>query len=197
MERKKITVEELLQRYAAGERDFRKIHLIFDEYERDESKEARFDESGDGIMRLEIKEGCLRGTNLSGADFRGSNLRAIRMYSQGLILCHANLSKLDLNYFLFMGSNLSGANLSGANIFHADFLRANLSGAKLDRVIASDACFTSANLTSASFIKATLTNTHFGGVDLTTVNFRNARNAYFPEAILKDTIMPDGSLQSS
>ncbi|MEH2260888.1 pentapeptide repeat-containing protein [Nostoc sp.] len=108
MERKKITVEELLQRYAAGERDFRKIHLIFDEYERDESKEARFDESGDGIMRPGIKEGCLRGTNLSGADFRGSNLRAIRMYSQGLILCHANLSKLDLNYFLFMGSNLSG-----------------------------------------------------------------------------------------
>ncbi|MEH1998978.1 MAG: pentapeptide repeat-containing protein [Nostoc sp.] len=197
MERKKITVEELLQRYAVGERDFRKIHLIFDEYERDENGEARFDESGMGIRHPGIKEGCLRGTNLSGADFRGSNLRAIRMYSQGLILCHANLSKLDLNYFLFMGSNLSGANLSGANIFHADFLRANLSGAKLDRVIASDASFTSANLTSASFIKATLTNTHFGGVDLTTVNFMNARNAYFPEAILKDTIMPDGSLRSS
>ncbi|MBD2451181.1 pentapeptide repeat-containing protein [Nostoc sp. FACHB-152] len=189
--------EELLQRYADGERDFRKIHLVFDEYERDESKEARFDKSGDPIMRPGVKEGCLRGTNLSGVDFRGSNLRAIRMYCQGLILCHANLSKLDLNYFLFMGSNLSGANLSGANIFHADFLRANLSGAKLDRVIASDASFTSANLTSASFIKATLTNTHFGGVDLTNVNFRNARNAYFPEAILKDTIMPDGSLRSS
>ncbi|MEH2260889.1 pentapeptide repeat-containing protein [Nostoc sp.] len=77
-------------------------------------------------------------------------------------------------------------------MFHADFLRANLSGAKLDRVIASNASFT-----SASFIKATLTNTHFGAVDLTTVNFRNAKNAYFPEAILKDTIMPDGSLQSS
>lgn len=192
MERKNITFGELLQRYAAGERDFRKIHLVFDEYERDKWGEARFDESGDVIMRPGIKEGCLRGTNLSGTDFRGSNLRAIRMYSQGLILCHANLSKLDLNYLLFMGSNLSGA-----NIFHADFLRANLSGAKLDRVIASDASFTSVNLTSASFIQATLTNTHFGGVDLTTVNFRNARNAYFPEATLKDTIMPDGSLRSS
>ncbi|MEH2377117.1 pentapeptide repeat-containing protein [Nostoc sp.] len=190
MERETITVEELLQRYAVGERDFRKIHLIFDEYERYESGEVKVDESGN-------REGCLRGTNLSRVDFRCSNLRAIRMYSQGLILCHANLSKLDLSVFWFTGSNLSGANLSGADIFRATFIRANLSGAKLDRVIATEATFTSANLTSASFIKATLTNAHFGEVDLTTVNFRNARNAYFPEAILKDTIMPDGSLQSS
>lgn len=197
MERKNITFEELLQRYAAGERDFRKIHLVFDEYERDESGEARFDQSGRGVMRPGIKEGCLRGTNLSGVDFRGSNLGAIRMYSQGLVLCHANLSKLDLSVFLFRGSNLSGANLSGAMLFRAKFTDANLSGAKLDRVIATETLFIDANLTSTSFIKATLTDTYFVGADLTTANFRNARNAYFERVILKDTIMPDGSLRSN
>ena len=196
MERKNITVEELLQRYAAGERDFRKIHLVFDEYERDESGEARFDESGNGIMRPGVQEGCLRGTNLSGVDFRGSDLGAIRMYSQGLILCHANSSKLDLSVFLFRGSNLSGANLSGAQIFRANFSHANLSGAKLDRVIATEAWFIDTNLTSASLIKASLTESHFDGADLTGANFRNAKNAYFRGAILKDTIMPDGSLHT-
>ena len=196
MERKNITLEELLQRYAAGERDFRKIHLVFDEYERDESGEARFDESGNVIRHPGIEEGCLRGTNLSGVDFRGSNLKDIRMYSEGLILCHANLSKLDLSVFLFRGSNLSGANLSGALLFRVDFADTNLSGAKLDRVIATEARFFYANLTSASFIKASLTETRFNGANLTTANFRNARNADFREAILKDTIMPDGSLHS-
>ena len=196
MERKNITLEELLQRYAAGERDFRKIHLVFDEYERDESGEARFDESGNVIRHPGIEEGCLRGTNLSGVDFRGSDLRDIRMYSQGLILCHANLSKLDLSVFLFRGSNLSGTNLSGAQIFRANFSHANLSGAKLDRVIATETWFIDTNLTSASLIKASLTESHFDGADLTGANFRNAKNAYFRRAILKDTIMPDGSLHT-
>lgn len=197
MERKNITLEELLQRYAAGERDFRKIRLFFDEYERDESGEARFDEFGRVIWRPGIKEGCLRGTNLSGVDFRVSDLRAIRMYSQGLILCHTNLSKLDLSVFLFRGSNLSGANLSGADLFRVNFAYTNLSGAKLDRVIATEARFFNANLTSASFIKASLTETWFSGANLTGANFRKAENAYFEEAILKDTIMPDGSLLCS
>lgn len=195
--RKNITFENLLQRYEKGERDFRKIRLVFDEYERDKSGEARFDESGNVIMRPGINEGCLRGINLSGADFRGSDLGAIRMYSQGLILCHANLSKLDLSVFLFRGSNLSGANLSGAMLFRAKFSNANLTGAKLDRIIGTEIWFTDANLTSASFIKANLAESHFGGANLTTANFMNARNAYFERAIFKETIMPDGSLRSN
>ena len=111
-----ITFEELLQHYEKGERDFRKINLIFDLYERDESGETRHDDSGRVIMRPGIGERCLSGTNLSGVDFRGSDLSDIRMYSQGLILCHANLSKLDMSVFFFRGSNLRGANLNGAMV---------------------------------------------------------------------------------
>lgn len=192
-----ITLEELLQRYEKGERDFRKISLIFDVYERDESGEARVDEFGKGIRRSGIGERCLSGTNLSGVDFRGSDLSDIRMYSQGLILCHANLSKLNLSVFFFRGSNLSGANLNGARLLRADFTDANLSGAKLDRVMAPEAGFFDANLTSASLIKATLTEACFIKANLTTANFRNANGVDFEEAIIKNTIMPDGSLRSS
>lgn len=192
-----ITLEELLQRYEKGERDFRKISLIFDEWERDKSGEARVDEFGKGIRRPGIGERCLSGTNLSGVDFRGSDLSDIRMYSQGLILCHANLSKLNLSVFLFRGSNLSGANLNGARLFRANFTDANLSGAKLDRVMAPEATFIHTNLTSASLIKATLTEAWFTKANLTTANFRNANGVDFQEAIIKDTIMPDGSFRSS
>ena len=69
-----ITLEELLQRYEKGERDFRKISLIFDLYERDESGEAKVDEFSKSIRRPGIGERCLSGTNLSGVDFRGSDL---------------------------------------------------------------------------------------------------------------------------
>ena len=192
-----ITFEELLQHYEKGERDFRKINLIFDVYERDDKGEAKVDEFGKGIRRPGIKERCLSGTNLSGVDLRGSDLSDIRMYSQGLILCHANLSKLDLSVFFFRGSNLSGANFNGARLLRADFTDANLSGAKFDRVMAPETGFFDANLTSASFIKATLTEARFYGANLTTANFRNAKGVDFEEAIIKDTIMPDGILRSS
>ena len=41
---KNITFGGLLQRYEKGERDFRKIRLVLDEYERDENEQVRFDE---------------------------------------------------------------------------------------------------------------------------------------------------------
>ena len=173
------------------------MNLIFDLYERDDKGEAKVDEFGKGIRRPGIKERCLSGTNLSGVDFRGSNLCDIRMYSQGLILCHANLSKLDLSVFFFRGSNLSGANLNGARLLRANFTDANLSGAKLDRAMAPEATFIAANLISASFIKATLTEASFDNANLTTANFKNANGVDFEEAIIKDTIMPDGTLRSS
>lgn len=57
-----ITFEELLQHYEKGERDFRKISLIFDIYERDESGEAKHDDFRRVIMRPGIGERCLSGT---------------------------------------------------------------------------------------------------------------------------------------
>jgi len=99
-----MTAEELLERYAAGERDFSKVKL-----------------SGIG----ELLEGvCLKDINLS--DSRIDNLSFI-----GTNLSRANLKNTILWQTNFIGADLSGANLNGANLFQANFSQADLSGANL------------------------------------------------------------------
>ena len=98
-----MDAEELLRRYAAGERDF-----------------ANFDLSGillgrryadELIKQYQTEENTrlggvnLRGINLSGANLEGANLEAVD----------------------FMGANLSGANLTGAILEVARLNEANLS----------------------------------------------------------------------
>jgi len=104
MNRIKIKVEELLQRYAAGERDFSNIRL------------------SDRGANL------LYGCNLSGINLSGSRIGA---YLADTDLSGANLSGVSMPETTFDRANLNSANLSKAVLWQSCFIDANLSNADL------------------------------------------------------------------
>ncbi len=204
MELKRMTVEELLRRYAAGERNFTGIEVVR------------------ASVFIEL-DGYFEGVDLSGASFRDGNLHGIARWMQEINLSRSDLSGLDLAYAhleraylsganlsnvcLWRASleraNLSGANLSGSDLQETGFLRTNLSGCNFTGANIREIYFGRANLTDAdfrncqtlwrvSFAKANLTRTNFFGVDICEIERAISDDAYF-----KDTIFPDGTILSS
>jgi uncharacterized protein YjbI with pentapeptide repeats len=204
MKRKYMTVEELLNRYRAGEREFtgvtftylvRLINAYTDEWER-------------------IPYDFLDGADFSGSDFRGSDLTGISF--EGANLSGSNLSNLDLGKCDFPKANLSGANLSNSCLWRGDFNNANLSNANLMGADIAEASFRDANLSQANLSGAKLMETDFQRANLIEANFNHAQLFYSVrlmeanlmgatfegvsldvDGIFKNTIMPDGSILTS
>ena len=113
--------EELLRRYATGERSFADIDL----------------------PRVRLSRADLSGCNLSGADFQGSDLWAAILDGcdlseadlRGAILRSASMRKANLHGAQLTGADLTAADLSGADIRDADFGGARLELAKLDGAV--------------------------------------------------------------
>lgn len=131
-EEKSKAVKDFLARYAAGERDFAKIHLNEENLSGVNLTLANLhgaeliwaNLSEANLYHIDLSRAKLRQANLSGAMLRSSNL-------QGTDFVNANLRGADLSW-----SNLNGANLTGA-----DLSDANLKNAILERVILPDGTF--------------------------------------------------------
>ncbi|MDZ7959621.1 MAG: pentapeptide repeat-containing protein [Aulosira sp. DedQUE10] len=95
-----MTAEELLELYAAGERDFSGINL---------------------------EEANLSGANLSKANFSRANLLGADLSEANL--SRANLSYAKLSLCRFIGTNLEGAKVTDADIVGASLENVNLKGA--------------------------------------------------------------------
>jgi len=114
--------DELLRRYAAGERDFREADLW-----------------GAGLLGADLSEANLKRTNLRKANLWGAYLRKANFWGaylreanlKGANLKGANLSRTDLSEFDLSGFNLSKANLSGCYLIASKLLNANLNAATL------------------------------------------------------------------
>lgn len=166
---RKMTTEELLERYAAGERDFTGIE--FDKSEADKGDRC-------------IKKIDLSGVNLSGAIFRDAVRSGIGTPRYRLNLQNANLSNTDLRNVDFYGANLEGADLSGA-----DLRGANLASSKMP----------GANLSRANLAKADISDAFFKKVDLRESNLTRVRAAgcYFGEADMTDAILIEADLNEA
>ncbi len=117
-----MKVEELIERYKAGERDFRGAELPWAYL-----REA--DLRGADLSRAKLREVDLRGANLHGAKLRGADLRWAELPEvdlSGAYLCAADLRCADLRC-----ANLRRADLSKADLTRACLQAANLRGAKL------------------------------------------------------------------
>lgn len=101
-----MTREELLQRYAAGERDFSGVDL-----------------SGVNLEEVALEEINLEEANLKGTLFFRSNLL-------GAIFRNANLEGADLSMTLLNETDFRGANLRNCNTMETSMIRANFQNAK-------------------------------------------------------------------
>ena len=115
---------ELLERYAAGERDFQEADL-----------------HGVNLRLAILYEANLSGVNLSGANLSKANLNEANL--SGANLSGANLSEA------FCRANLSGANLHSANLRRAFLRRADLSGAHLNKANLDNTFLYKADLSGA------------------------------------------------
>lgn len=104
IERKLLTAQELLQRYAAGERDFSLSEWI--------------DPSG-----TPLRGACLDGADFSRSfvtgDFRGASLRGARFVEANVKGCE--FAEADLTGADFRGAALCRAGLDGAKMEGANF----------------------------------------------------------------------------
>lgn len=124
-----ITTQELLERYAAGERRFPGLVIV-------RADLRNQDLQGINLSYRDIKQRLkfrphLPKANLSGANLEGSSL--IRINLRRANLSQINLSESVLSGANFTEVNLRGANLLGADIEGVDFTRADLTGARIDK----------------------------------------------------------------
>lgn len=140
-----ISAEELLHRYAAGERGFSNMDLL-----------------GANLGGICLRDAYLDGTYLDGAkltraDLRGSNLR--RSTLRDTDLRNSNLHLADL-----VGTDLRRADLRGSNLRSVDLSIALLNRARLDKARLRRALLIKADLTAANLLGADLRDTDVGRV---------------------------------
>lgn len=141
----RLTVEELIKRYAVGERNFSNANLRCATL-----LNCRLPEINLSLAKLNaanLKETNLRGAELTATDLSEANLSYVDLSNSSLM--RANLSKADLSFADLRSANLQAANLQEACLYQADLRGANLSFADLR----------SADLTEAKLQGANLTNT--------------------------------------
>ena len=196
----RITIEELLELYAAGQRDFTRFIIKYT---------GQYFENGIDLRGVKFRGDsledliyALQNSNLSGADLRGINLGERLL--DGANLSGALLQKAFLWRTGLDRVNLSGANLTEADLQEASLWRANLRGANLSKTILCETYFNCADLSDAdvsnawiyyptSFSKANLTRVNFAGVTLE----NGLDDIDFREAYFENTIMPDGTIRNS
>ncbi|BBD65518.1 pentapeptide repeat domain protein [Nostoc commune NIES-4072] len=128
MSKKLVDASELLNRYAAGERDFSNIYI------EGSDELASTNLSGIILNGAVVAEMLLDNINLSASKLRETDFGQASLY--GANLCGVDLTRANLRYAVLDSANLSDAclvdaHLKGASMGNVNFTRCNLSGAKL------------------------------------------------------------------
>lgn len=172
-----MTAEELLERYAAGERKFLRKNLVGLELNNVNLSGSAFD------------YGEIRDTNL-----RGACLHGISMGSAGFFRC--DLEEADLEGSSLEGiidSNLRGANLNKCYFMSEGVIRnCNLEGATLRKAKLMDFLIEKTSLRNADLEGMTGAGLTLIEVDL--MGLINFVSPAFGDIDLHNTILPDGRL---
>jgi uncharacterized protein YjbI with pentapeptide repeats len=168
-----MNIEDLLEKYATGVREFAGIHL----------SEANL--SGVNLSGADFSQARLHRTNLSLAKLSGVNFRQVICSEINFTgatlnladftradLSGANLSKAELTRTKFSGANLQGANLMQADLREARLRYANLNHANFNRADLRHAKLTAASLINANFTSSDLSATDLSGADLRNAELR-------------------------
>jgi uncharacterized protein YjbI with pentapeptide repeats len=137
-----MTAEELLERYAAGERDFVGVGL----------------------------SGVLEDADLSGINLMGACLTQVRIVRSNLT--KANLSSAYMLHSRMTDVNLTNADLRAACMVYADWRNVNLSNACMWYANLTGASLKDANLSYTDFEKSILIETNMLGAINTEFVFR-------------------------
>lgn len=139
----RLTDEELIRRYANGERNFSNANLRCVVL-----CQQNFSEINLSYSKLSL-------ANLAGAYLRGGDLTAADLSQANLSnadLTEANLTRTNLEKANLCGALLSGANFTGACLKEANLSQADLSGVNLTGADLRGACLNDVNWDGAILI---------------------------------------------
>jgi len=175
-----MNAEEILKKYATGERTFAGVNL----------NEANL--SGANLSHAELSQANLSVANLSGSNLSHANLSGAKLNVtklSGANLSHANLTDAILNVANLAMADLSYAEMSNASLVRAELTRTDLSGANLNRAnlsgadlkdaklrgaVLSNANLSRSDLKWAVFTAATLSGANLHGTDLSSADLSSA-----------------------
>ena len=165
-----MNVEELLEKYAAGVRDFTGIDLS-------EANLSSAKLSGVNLSRANLSVANLSGANLTGANLSYAKLNVARL--SGVNLSNANLNNASLNVANLIRADLSRAQLMRARLIRAELIRADLSRADLSEANLSgadlrEATLRQTNLRHANFSEAVMRGSTLTGANLEQANLNVA-----------------------
>lgn len=175
-----MEVEEILKKYADGERNFAGLNLC-------EVNLSRVNLSGANLSNASLSIANLSGANLSGASLANAKLNVTR-------LSGANLTKANLNGAILNVANLVRANLSDASLIQASLIRAELIRADLNR-----ANLIEANLNGADLRESKLRQANLSGANLSEADLRGASlaGANLEQAKLNQTDLSGADLSGA
>ena len=185
-----MNAEEILKRYAEGDRDFAKVVLLEANLSGANLHKANLTEanlsvanlSGSNLSETNLTRAKLNVTKLSGANLHKANLTEANLNVANLTLAdlseaempQASLIRAEMARAELSGANLSRANLSGADLRDAKLRNAILTDANLSRADLKWTTLTAANLTRANLHAADLSSADFSGADLSNTELRQA-----------------------
>lgn len=200
-----ITVQELLEAYKAGRRNFRSAQLPENGILGNPESEERIDLSGADFGDAHFHNGAFRNVILRGATFYAANLEGCTFHGvdlEGAVFDGASLRKAR-----FEETNLNGACMNNADLYAAKFRNNDMDnidfvGANLYR-----ADFYACDTTGANFSGAYLRNTEmdmglhkalFVGAHIYAAEFGNGKltNCSFVDAYLRDAAFPNDTAGS-
>ncbi len=148
----RLTTDELLKRYAIGDRSFANANLRCALL-----CEQNLSQSNLTYVKLNIANLC--GVNLTGADLTAADLSDANLSRANLSntsMYRTNLTRANLSEVNLKGANLSKASLRDACLCQADLRGTNLSFADLRGATLDEACLSGANLTGAKLTQGQL-----------------------------------------
>ena len=185
-----MNAEEILKRYAEGDRDFAKVILLEANLSGANLQKANLSEanlsvanlSGSNLSEANLTRAKLNVTKLSGANLHKANLTEANLNVANLTL--ADLSEAEMTQTSLIRAEMARADLSGANLSRANLSGADLRDAKLRNAILTDVnlsradlkwtTLTAANLARANLHAADLSSADFSGADLSQTELRQA-----------------------
>ena len=176
-----MKAEELLKRYASGERDFQGAEL-------QETNLARVNLAGANLRNAVLCLANLSRANLTDADLTDANLVGadlLEAQAEGAKFKNAKLLGADLRGGNFSQADFSDALLSSSLLTKANLQAANLSRAALSHALLHRANLQQSNLTDANLSGADLRWSNLAGAEIRRVDLIGTGRAA--------TILPDGA----
>lgn len=165
-----IAGEELRRRYEAGVRDFRGLDLSEIELR---GKFINVDFTGTNFQFAAIDRCSFENCNLSGVDFRGSEIESLLEIKQ-CIFTDLNLSQVFGRSLLFSEGDLRSVRFKRINLFYGDVVNCDLRGIDFSESSWFNARFSGSSLEGAKLTWSNLKGCNFEGADLSSTDLRGA-----------------------